>query len=259
MRGESKTFRLGVGSDPTRVRARRAAERPRLFGNVPDPRALCREHLHYAGFMCSHYQAIKRDREMQKYFRARGIDPATQSDIWPGYLAPYITNDGTPGERVAHVGRFGLLPHWAKDEKFGRHTYNARTETVAEKPSFRDSWRRGRRCIIPAEAFFEPCYETGKAVPWRIHRADGAPMGIAGLWSAWRAPDGQEVFSFAMLTVNADAHSLMRRFHKPTDEKRMVVILDEADYDRWLDCPPDQMMGMMTRYAPEQLTAEPVA
>ena len=108
---------------------------------------------------------------------------------------------------------------------------------MAEKPSFRDAWRRGRRCVIPAEAIYEPNWETGKAVRWRISHRDGLPMGIAGLWGSWRAPDGRDVLSFTMLTINADEHALMKRFHKVGDEKRMVVILNEADYDAWLGSP----------------------
>ena len=128
-----------------------------------------------------------------------------------------------------------MIPHWAKDPSLAKKTYNARSETVATKPSYRDAWRLGRRCIIPAEAFYEPDWRTGRAVPTRIARADGRPMGIAGIWTGWRAPDGTIVRSMSMLTVNADQHPLMKNLHRPEDEKRMVVILDEDDFDAWLD------------------------
>ena len=101
---------------------------------------------------------------------------------------------------------------------------------MAGKPSYRDAWRLGRRCIIPADAFFEPDWRSGKAVPTRICRVDGKPMGLAGIWTGWRAPDGQIVRSYSMLTINADDHPLMNQFHKPQDEKRMVVILPEDRY-----------------------------
>lgn len=120
---------------------------------------------------------------------------------------------------------------------FGRKTYNARSETVATLPSFRDAWKRNQRCVIPAEAIFEPSYETGKAVRWRIQQPGEVPMGIAGVYTKWRSPEGLELFSFAMLTVNADGHPVMQRFHKSEDEKRMVVILDPKEYDDWLSCP----------------------
>ena len=89
-------------------------------------------------------------------------------------------------EREALLGQFGLIPHWATDSTIARHTYNARSETVAIKPSFRDAWKHGQRCIIPAEAFYEPDWRSGKAVPTRIACADGEPMGIAGLCSCYR-------------------------------------------------------------------------
>src|SRR5690606_6302105 len=104
------------------------------------------------------------------------------TEAFPLYLAPFIWRkpDEVELQREGKHGLFGLIPHWSKDLALGRRTYNARSETAAEKPSFRDSWRRGRRCIVPCEAIYEPCYETGKAVRWRISRRDGRPMGIAG-------------------------------------------------------------------------------
>ena len=82
----------------------------------------------------------------------------------------------------------------------GRQTYNARTETVAQKLSFRNAWKRKQFCIIPADNFFEPCYETGKPVRWRIERADGMPADIAGIWE-FRPQD--LLLSFSMLMINA--------------------------------------------------------
>ena len=169
--------------------------------------------------------------------------------VWPGYASTFIRR---PKEAAA--GDFGLIPHWAKDEKGARRTYNARTETVAEKPSFRDAWRLVRHCIIPAEAIYEPDWRTGKAVATRIERADGRPMGIAGLWTGWNGPDGV-VRSFTMLTINATDHSLMRNFHKPDDEKRMVVILPEAQYDEWLQASAVGSMEFMRAYRAELLIA----
>jgi putative SOS response-associated peptidase YedK len=208
--------------------------------------------------MCANYTPVT-DLERMKLFFAVVRGDAIPAETWPGYAAPFVRQARTAEghAREAAIGLFGLVPHWAKDPTIGRRTYNARSETVAEKPSFRDAWRYGRRCIVPAEDFFEPCWETGKAVRWRIRRRDGAPMGIAGLWSTWRGPDGGEVPSFTMLTVNADGHPLMQRFHKPDDEKRMVVVLDEADYDRWLDAPPAQMRDFLVRFPADALEAEP--
>ena len=152
---------------------------------------------------------------------------------------------------------FGLIPHWSQDTKIVKHTYNARNETVAEKPSFRDAWRKGHRCIIPAEAFFEPDWRSGKAVPTRIARADGEPLGIAGLWSAWKSPKAEWLHSYTMLTINADQHPLMRMFHKPTDEKRIVVILPPDRYQDWLEAPAECSMAFMRAFPAGELQSHP--
>lgn len=208
--------------------------------------------------MCANYTPVKEPERLKQYFGV-GSHPAFPDETWPGYLAPIIlqAQDQTSHARELAVGLFGLVPHWAKDLTVARHTYNARSETVAEKPSFRDAWRHGHRCIVPVESFFEPNWESGKAIRWRIHRKDGAPIGLAGLWGTWKTPDGRELRSFTMLTINADGHDVMQHFHKPTDEKRMVVILEEGDYDRWLDAPIDRMPDFLTRYPADGLTAEP--
>jgi putative SOS response-associated peptidase YedK len=208
--------------------------------------------------MCANYTSVTREERLRAGFAASHPVPYPE-ETWPGYPAPFIRQSRdviAPGRELA-VGLFGLIPHWSKDLTIGRKTYNARSETVAEKPSFRDAWRLGQRCIIPAESFFEPHWESGRAVRWRIRRKDGAPMGIAGLWSLWAGPDGGELLSFTMLTVNATDHAVMRHFHKPEDEKRMVVILPEADYDRWLQAPTAQMRDFLTRYPAEALETEP--
>ena len=208
--------------------------------------------------MCSHYQGVaKRER----FFRQFGFyppDPYGKYDVWPGYEALFIRRpresdaaDASVPPLEALTGQFGLLPHWAKDDKFGRRTFNARSETAATLPSFRDAWRGRRHCIIPVDAIYEPDWRSGKAVATRIANADDSPMGIAGLWSWWKSPSDQTIHSFTMLTINADKHELMRNFHRPTDEKRMVVILAVDSYDAWLDAKPAQSMEFMRQYAGE--------
>ena len=150
---------------------------------------------------------------------------------------------------------FGLVPHWATDLLSGRKTYNARTETVATKPSFRDAWNHPQHCIIPVDCFFEPDWRSGRAVPARISAANNVPIGIAGLWSAWNSPKGV-IYSFTMLTINADAHPLMCQFHKPVDEKRMVVILPPERYDAWLNAKACESTEFMQQYPSELLKAD---
>lgn len=141
------------------------------------------------------------------------------------------------GNFVIDDGVFGLLPHVAAELAAGRKTYNARSETVAPKPSFRESWKKGWRCIIPAESIYDPNWETGMAVRWNIQQPGAFPIGIAGIYRKWTHPYGRAVLTFAMLTANAVDHPVMQRFHRPEDEKRMVVILDPKDYADWLSCP----------------------
>lgn len=212
--------------------------------------------------MCSHYQGIK-DRE--RFYKAFGVYPPGEPgayDVWPGYTSAFIrrpreadSGDDAVPRIEAVAGQFGLLPHWVKDRTFARRTFNARSETAAKLPSFRDAWSRGQRCIIPADAIFEPDWRSGKAVATRIASADGEPMGLAGLWSWWRAPQGDQVLSFTMLTINADSHALMRNFHKPGGEKRMVVILPVAQYDEWFAAPTERAMEFMQAYPAQRMVA----
>ena len=217
---------------------------------------------HYDERMCSHYESVKDRERYQRHFEVEPPTETGKSDVWPLYAASFIrqplevdAGDEAVPAREALPGQFGLVPHWADDVAIGRRTYNARSETAASKPSFRDAWRQGQRCIIPVEAFFEPDWRSSKAVPTRIARLDGKPAGLAGLWSRWKSPKGEVIHSFAMLTINADAHPLMKQFHKPGDEKRMVVVLPDAAYGHWLTAPVRETMDFMHPYPADQLEA----
>ncbi len=200
--------------------------------------------------MCSNYETVTDEGRLRRYFGVELGARNTPSTVWPLGLAPFIrlAEDGS-GNRIVEDGQFGLLPHFAKEVAYGRKTYNARSETVHQKPSFREAWRRGQRCIIPADVLYEPCYESGSAVRWAIRRAGDTPMAIAGVYDRpWHTPDGRQLWSFAMLTVNADGHPVYQRMHSPNDEKRMVVMLDADEYDRWLQCSPDEAKGFFKQW-----------
>ncbi|RTL35945.1 MAG: SOS response-associated peptidase [Rhodocyclaceae bacterium] len=176
-------------------------------------------------------------------------------EAYPGAVVPVVTNFAP---RIWVPACFGLIPTWAKDAKIARSTYNARTETLAEKPSFRHAWTRGQLCIIPAEALYEPCYETGRSVRWQIRRQDARPMGIAGLWERVVQRDGQAAWSMTMLTVNADGHALFERFHKPGEEKRAVVILPDGAWGAWLRArSEDEARALLTLTEPAGLIVGP--
>lgn len=211
--------------------------------------------------MCSHYRV--NDRLMfSERWQVAPPPGWEKTDLWPGYRGPFLrrprageAGDEAVPELEAVAGVFGLLPFWAKDEKLAKSTYNCRSETAATKPSFRDAWKRGQHCIIPAAAIYEPDWRSGKAVPTRISRADGEDIGIAGLWERWKNPAGEVLHSYTMLTVNADDHELMRNYHKPNDEKRMVVILPRGLYDDWLDAPAERSMEFMRQFPADRLVA----
>jgi putative SOS response-associated peptidase YedK len=212
--------------------------------------------------MCAHYDPQTDPARLKAYFGVSDLPLGLRSSLWPGYHGPFLrkhefadVGDEAVPFRELLVGSFGLIPQWAKDTTIARNTYNARSETVHEKPSYRDAWRLARHCIIPAEAIYEPDWRSGRAVPTRISRTDGQPMGIAGLWSAWKSPEGKTIYSYTMLTINADQHPFMRQFHKPDDEKRSVVILHEHDYDNWLQASAAESRDFLTLYPADKLVA----
>jgi putative SOS response-associated peptidase YedK len=187
--------------------------------------------------MCSNYVPVTRADRLLSFFGVHRERDDPPIDIFPLGLAPFVRlAEDDSGNKVVDDGVFGLLPHFAVELAYGRKTYNARTETVDKLPSFRDAWAKGQRCIIPAEAVFEPDWSSGKAVRWCVQQPGAVPMGIAGIYRRWRHPDGRWLFTFAMLTVNADGHPVYKQFHRPGDEKRMIAILDPADYGAWLTC-----------------------
>lgn len=133
--------------------------------------------------------------------------------------------------RALTAYRWGLIPHWAEDARIASRTFNARAESVATMPAFRESFRR-RRCLVPVDGFYEWRREGTARRPYRIFRADGRPLALAGLWSGWRNPDTDEVrrtFTIVTTTPNAVVASL---------HDRMPVIVPDDAWARWLDPTP---------------------
>jgi len=166
-----------------------------------------------------------------------GVDIPLEFPVesYPGFASPIVVQSHQTQRVAVGLAKFGLIPAWAKDNKIARHTYNARSETASEKPSFRSAWRNRQFGLVLCENFFEPNYESGRAVRWKIERADQQPFGIACLWDRWTDPaSGELIVSFSMLTVNADEHAVMNQFHKPGDEKRTPVIISPEYHGDWL-------------------------
>jgi putative SOS response-associated peptidase YedK len=172
-------------------------------------------------------------------------------NIAPSLMVPVIRRSAEAGIELATV-KWGLVPHWSKEAKSAYSTINARAETVAAKPAFRDAFRR-RRCLIPADGFYEwQQREQGKQ-PYFIHLQDRRPFAFAGLWERWER-GGAVVESCTIIVTGANA--LMRPIHE-----RMPVILPPDAYRAWLDPArtPADLAALLTPYAGQDLVAEPVS
>jgi putative SOS response-associated peptidase YedK len=186
--------------------------------------------------MCVNFQPVTR-KQLKTHFNANVQAGATwRAETWPDYEAPIIIGNSASGRYVL-LASFGMVP-----KKFippgikPFSTMNARAETIAKLRSYAPAWHRYQFCLVPMVAFFEPNYESGKAERWKISMADESPFAIAGLYRVWREADGSVSYSFTQITINADDHPLMKRFHKPGAEKRSLVILPTNAYDDWLTC-----------------------
>ena len=152
--------------------------------------------------------------------------------------------------RGYRIFQWGLVPSWAKDYKIGYRLINARSETAAEKPSFRAAFKR-RRCLIPADGFYEWQRTAGKKQPFYIHLRDRPVFALAGLWEQWES-GGSYLETCSILTTAPN--ELMEPIHN-----RMPVIVPVADYDRWLTAAPDQVQPLMKPYNADEMEAYPVS
>lgn len=202
--------------------------------------------------MCNRYNPPRWDSFYEE-FKAQLPTNFPPGPVFPRGRGVFLRQGSELGQRSAVVGQWGLIPWFAKTPKLSYSTNNARSEELASKASFKAPWARGQRCIIPCSEFYEPCWETGRNVWWRFGRSDGRPFGLAGLWSTWTDKESGEIHeSYTMLTINADAHPLMSRMHKPdpalpadAQDKRMVVVLEPDAWDAWLTAPVEEARGLM--------------
>jgi putative SOS response-associated peptidase YedK len=205
--------------------------------------------------MCSHFETVSKGRVLSDHFKINAPIDASSLDVWPG-TEGIVLRQSAQGSFKADIGVFGLIPQWSKDQKITRYTYNARTETVADKPSFKEAWAQHQHCIIPAMALYEPDWRQGMASPARISHRDGSPLCVAGLWNEWCSAEGKTILSFTMLTINATDHPVMNQFHRPLDEKRSVVLLPLAAANEWLTAKGTQRQTFFKPYAAELLCSQ---
>ena len=178
--------------------------------------------------MCGRYASFLPAEALRAMFDTVNATPNWEPtwNMAPTRDAPVVRLH--PETRTRHLDllRWGLVPHWAKDLKSVRQPINARAETLASSSMFRDALER-RRCLVPADVFYEWQATDGAKLPFAIARADGQPMAFAGLWEGWRGADGTVLRSYTIVTTTANA--TLRPIHE-----RMPVILEHADWPAWL-------------------------
>lgn len=207
--------------------------------------------------MCVNYLPVSREALENDFNAAIQGEFDWKSETWQDYPAPIII--GQEGHRKAVVGLYSMIPKVHIPPGVKRFsTMNARAETVGTLRSYSKHWREGRLCLVPMTGFFEPNYESGVPVRWKIAMADASPFAVAGLYRIWDEQDGTQSFSFTQITINSENHPLMRRFHKPGSEKRSLVIVPASDYDHWLECrDPERARTYLLPYPAELMTAIP--
>lgn len=185
-------------------------------------------------------------------FKFSGYYYAPRYNIAPSQPVPVVANTGGSEVECFH---WGLIPHWAKDHKIGSKMINARSETLAEKPSFQIPYRH-RRCLILTDGFYEwKKNEDGSKTPMYIQTASRTPFAFAGLWENWTPPGGNPIRSCTIITTSANA--FMSEVHH-----RMPVILDVEDFDQWLtpeEKPADQLRGLLRPYESGNLVGHQVS
>jgi putative SOS response-associated peptidase YedK len=203
--------------------------------------------------MCGRYTLVTPVERLAEEF---GFDTSSM-DLPPNYnVAPSqgvaaVLQKG--GERRLELLRWGLIPSWADDPQIGSRMINARAETAPEKPSFRRAFRE-RRCLIPADGFYEWKRTNGAKQPYYIRMKEGRPFAFAGLWEGWRDDGGPEIRSCTILTTRPNA--LAGEIHD-----RMPVILPAGSYDAWLDpeAEKEELVALLAAYPEDEMEAYPVS
>lgn len=177
--------------------------------------------------MCGRYALNATSQQLMDHFQlVKSIDFPARFNIAPTSMVPVI-RQSPEGERVAGLLKWGLVPNWSQDSTMGAKLNNARAETVAEKPSFRDAFMR-RRCLVPATGFYEWKTDGKAKQPYFIHYKSGELMAMAGLWESWRAPSGEILRTFCVITTRPN--SVMEPIHD-----RMPVLIHPGNFAAWLD------------------------
>jgi putative SOS response-associated peptidase YedK len=203
--------------------------------------------------MCGRYTLYTSLEQITAHFHLQQANKInSRFNIAPSQAIPAIRGDSQHRELV--MLRWGLIPSWAKEDKARYNMINARAETIATKPAFRSAFRH-RRCLIPADGFYEWKAASGGKQPYHIRRRDGEVFAFAGLWEHWEGEQDKSIDSCTIIVT--DANELIRPIHD-----RMPVILDPTDYETWLN-PQNQDVHMLTEllkpYSSEKMEGYPVS
>jgi putative SOS response-associated peptidase YedK len=206
--------------------------------------------------VCGRYRLSKRKQIVEEYFDTTSDEPdwSPRYNIAPTQPAPIIRQNPKEPRRVLSLARWGLIPIWAKDMSDAALKINARSETAATLPAFRDAMKY-RRCIVPADGFYEWRRTGGQKQPFCFEVNDGELFAFAGLWERWKNQDGEWIKSFSILTTTPNAVTSVVH-------DRMPVILDRADYELWLDpgmTNVEAVTDMLKSYSADQMRSYPVS
>ena len=181
------------------------------------------------------------------------LDLSPRYNIAPSQPVAIVRSSDIPAKREGCIVRWGLVPSWAKDPAIGNKLINARAESIAEKPAFRAALRR-RRCLVPADGFYEWQGTGRRKQPYFIHLRDDSLFAFAGLWESWEGADHSHLETCTMIT--GEPNELMRPIHD-----RMPIILSPVDYPRWLDAeqPPERLQELLKPFPAEAMEAYPVS
>lgn len=204
--------------------------------------------------MCGRYSLAKDEKQVQADFPSFEVlaGLAARYNIAPTQPVPVLLDDGRPRMEIVN---WGLVPPWADSPAVASSLINARAETVAEKPSFKNAFRR-KRCIIPADGWYEwATARGGDKRPFYFFRRDRRCLALAGLWEEWHHADGSLVMSCAIITTEANA--LVSGVHD-----RMPVILDPEDFDQWVsreEGNPARLRALLKPWERDTLDCHPVS
>ena len=200
--------------------------------------------------MCGRYVS-KIDADLERHFNLQKVPFDFSSyNVAPGTNVP-VVRQAESGERELVLMRWGLIPHWAKEERIGYKMINARAETVDSKPAFRQPFKR-HRCLIPANGFYEWRKTQSSKIPYYIYPRDDSVMGFAGLWDIWTNPEGERIESCTIITTAANA--VIQPLHD-----RMPLIVEPDGYDVWLTGNVDGASEVLGVPSSVQLEAYPVS